>query len=133
MPASAKTEAGFYIAQGPVEIVPIDDERGVVEAAKRIWSLGTPLIPTPDRNSYSRKPHFKLPGVRTWSDIERQCSLWRIEETAEGRFKIERWISTPRERGFVLDASRDEVLPPQTSFDDAIKRLCVRISEDVDD
>jgi len=133
MPASAKTEAGFYVEQGPIEIVPVGEEHRVVGAAQRIWKLGLPLVPTPDRNFYSRKPHFKLPGVRTWNDIERQCSYWMISETNEKRFRIERWISPPREHGFLPDPTRDETLPPQTSFDESVKRLCVRIAEDVDD
>jgi hypothetical protein len=129
IPAAAKTEAGFYLEQGPVEIVDIADALAVIHAAKRIWSHGHSVVPTPDRDSYTRTPPFKLRGVRTWSDVERQCSLWEICDTPDSTFKIEQWVSPPRQNGFVHDVATDEILPKGSLLSDAVLRLIARIRE----
>jgi hypothetical protein len=125
LPTMAQTEAGFFLDVEPVETVPVDDGEALREAIVHAMSRGNPKIATPSRTSFRKPVILKYAKVKSWSEFERNCSNWAVEEQ-NGHFQI-RQAKKRLDRGWEDDPALVEVLPSNSSFKDVAVRLVSRM------
>jgi hypothetical protein len=80
VPTVAKTQAGFYMQQEPVTVLPVANTDGLHRAFQEVLEKGNQIIPTPKRNAYPPPILPKYAGAKNWSDFIKGASEWSITE-----------------------------------------------------
>src|SRR3954469_13010567 len=116
IPATVRAEAGFYVDDEPVSVVPIDDGTEFAQALTKTIGLGNRVVTTPPRDS---KPVvLQYAGSASWSRFEKEASCWLISE------KEQSWRFGPYrrrdDRGWEEDPERITKLPPHSNIDDVV-------------
>ena len=87
LPTNAKTEAGYYMHQDPVLVIPASNTDGLRRALTEMTAKGNPIIPTPTRATFPPPVLPKYAGVKSSAAFARGASRWSIEER-KGVFQI---------------------------------------------
>lgn len=126
LPTSAKTAAGFFLDDDPVEVVDLADKAGLRDAICRVVSKGNPEVPTPLDPDVHEPAVLKHAGLRTWSAFARRAELWTIKER-DGNFEIIRMLKRPG-GGWTGNPEESEALVPGTTVDQLAELLVVRLA-----
>jgi len=87
IPTMARTEAGYYPAIEPVEVVPVTDRIALEQALARTLYRGNPTIPAPTRENFPQPVALSHAGLKSWSRFVQDASGWSIAHE-NGRFVI---------------------------------------------
>jgi hypothetical protein len=126
IPTTARTGDGFYIEVEPVEVLDTPTTDALEAALARVFSRGTPTIPTPPPGHFPKPVLLGYAKARTWSDFERSARLWQVEQNGEA-------ISiTPTKRakeGGFLDVSQKRELFTGESLRPIAERLIQLVAQ----
>jgi hypothetical protein len=89
---------------------------------KKAAAREIPKVPTPT-NFESKSLSAKAVGVRSNNDFERNALLWCLKSGSDGGYRIERWISPPRQSGFVPDMEQVQLLPASLTQEEVFDRF----------
>ena len=78
IPTMARTEAGFYLAIDPVEVVDAADPAAMEAAFINVVQRGNPAVPTPSRDGYPEWVVLKHAGVKSAAAFERLAESWAL-------------------------------------------------------
>ncbi|MGH9632965.1 MAG: hypothetical protein ACRD7E_32075 [Bryobacteraceae bacterium] len=126
IPTMARTDAGFYLAIEPVEIVPIDDKVALEQALVKTIARGNPKVPTPTRGSFPQPvvlPHAK---VKSWSTFMKGATGWSIANE-NGLFSIAPY-RLGEHGGFEEDPEGKESFPDMAPVDSIVRRVVDRVT-----
>lgn len=84
IPTLAKTDAGFYLAIEPVEVLRGAGVEELALALARVEERGNPRVPTPPRNAFPKPVVLKHAGVRSQAEFDRRARAWGLEWSNEG-------------------------------------------------
>jgi len=129
IPTMAKTEAGFYLAIEPVEVVPIEDKAALEQALAKIISRGNPRVPTPTRANFPQPVLLSHAKVKSWSTFVKSASGWSIANE-KGSFLIAPYRLVEN-GGFEEDPDAREALPESTPVDSVVRRAVERVTQSV--
>jgi hypothetical protein len=131
VPTVARTEAGFYMNQEPVAVVPAASTDALRQALYNVMVKGNAVIPTPKRTAYPPPVLPKYAGVRTWSEFMRGASEWSITEK-NGKYQITPYRMDPEgSQSWVEDPDHKIEFPPATTREDVIARMIAILQEAV--
>ena len=124
IPTQARTEAGFYMAIEPIEVVDARDGPRLEQALLRAVSRGNPSVPTPlltEVNDSSKNPLLKLAKVKSSSAFEKHAKSWQLSKRDGAYFVVP---YRPHESGGkVEDVERTERIPGDVPLEAAVRRL----------
>jgi hypothetical protein len=69
VPTNAKTEAGFYMHQEPVAVIPAANTDALRRAFLDVMERGNQVIPTPKPNAFPPPVLPKYAGAKSWSAL----------------------------------------------------------------
>ncbi len=93
----AKTEAGFWLAAEPAQLLAQDaTDEAIGTALLKALTRKQPVRATPSRNDYLDigDPLLTSVGLRSWTDVQRRAKMCAVEIRGEGL----RFVPTVNER-----------------------------------
>jgi hypothetical protein len=121
VPTMARTEAGFYLAIDPVEVVDASDLAAIESAFLSAIQRGNPTVPTPSRDGYPEWVVLKHAGVKSASKFERLAESWALSISGDN------YSLTPYKpfepRGAMEDREHAELVPTTTPLPEVVRRL----------
>ena len=82
VPTLTRTDAGFYLATEPVEVLRRPTEEALAAALGRVERRGNPAVPTPARDAFPEPVVLAHARVRSWAEFERKARAWTLEMSA---------------------------------------------------
>jgi hypothetical protein len=130
VPTMAETEAGFYMAIEPVEMVDAADAQAIEAAMVRAVERGNPIVPTPVRGAFPEPVLLRHAGVKSLATFERLAKTWKLSKVGNS-FTLAPY--RPSEHGgSEEDVERSEVISATTSIVDVVRRLVRRATAESD-
>ena len=121
IPTMARTEAGFYLAVDPVEVVDAVNPAAMETALMNVVRRGNPAVPTPSRDGYPEWVVLKHAGVKSAAAFERLAESWALSISGDN------YALTPyrpfETGGSVEDREHTEVIPTTTPLPEVVRRL----------
>jgi hypothetical protein len=124
-------KAGFYVADTPLESVPVQRTEELRRAMMTAIARGNPTISRDQARALIHGKDdllLKAIGARSWDVLDRQTKgLWSIVDK-DGVYQIR--VDQPMEpRGWHEDKTKRVEFPPGTSVEDVIGHLIAMIQE----
>lgn len=88
VPAVARTDAGYYLDQGPVAVVAGDDRHGLEMTLAEAIARGNPTVPAPSRANFPVPVVLEPAGVKSWPAFEKRSIGWTVEGDAQTGFDV---------------------------------------------
>lgn len=124
VPTMARTDAGFYLATEPIEVVDTADRQEVENAIMRAITRGNPVVPTPSRDNYPPDPLLKSANVKSVSTFEKSAERWQLAR-AKGVYEIVPY-KRMKPAGAVEDREQTELVPDSEPLPVVVHRLVER-------
>jgi hypothetical protein len=123
VPTTVKTEAGFYMQQESVIVLPVANTDGLHRAFQEAMEKGNQIVPTPKWNAYPPPILPKYAGAKNWSAFMKGASEWSITEK-DGKYKILSYRRDPEgSEGWVEDKDHKIEFAPGTTREQVIERI----------
>src|SRR5215472_17302051 len=78
IPTTARTEAGYGLAIGPVDVAPVLTAGDLHQALLKAIERGNPVVRTPTRQNFPPPVMQRYCGMKSFSAFERTAALWAI-------------------------------------------------------
>lgn len=84
IPTLARTRAGFYLEEEPVEVVSASTADDLADALRRVQLRGNRVVPTPARDRFPPPVVQQHAGIGTERQFERMARHWGLEWSPGG-------------------------------------------------
>ena len=130
VPTQVQTDLGLYLERGPVESAPLEDRSSVLSILQKVWSRGIARVPHPtDFPPTGDTPSMKAVRARSWAQFVRDARYWTIEETQDGHYLIQGWLSPPRKSHFEPNSEDVSRFSQVVGIDNVFERLISQIQQ----